>query len=210
MSLLPEGLTATLDALVLSRPSVLFIRHAERGDVDPADPYADVDLTERGHEQARSLARRLPFRPSWTAVSSFLRCIKTADFLGAKATASDDRLGRPGPWVLDQEAGARLFAELGTEGVVRRQIAGTRWPFVRSLGEGTRLLLEAATERLSAGLEHGVCVSHDAVLMPAIAALTGERFEGTWLTPLDGFAIQYENGNLRCIWQGSSYEVPTW
>ncbi len=210
MSLLPEGLSQTLDVLALSSPAALFIRHAERADIDPTDPYADVDLTARGQEQARLLARLLPFRPSWAAVSSFLRCSKTADFLGAKATAIDERLGRPGPWVLDQEAGARLFAELGTEGVVRGQIVGTRWPSVRSQSEGTRLLLAAATDRLTAGLGHGVCVSHDAVLMPAIAALTGERFEGSWLVPLDGFAIQYERGNLRCIWQGRSCEVPTW
>lgn len=210
MSLLPQGLSQTLDVLTRSSPAALFIRHAERADIDPTDPYADVDLTDRGQEQAKLLARLLPFRPSWVAVSPFLRCIKTAGFLGAATLASDERLGRPGPWVMDEAAGARLFAELGAEGVVRAQIAGAHWPVVRPAREGTRLLLAAAVDRLTAGLGHGVCVSHDAVLMPAIAALTGERFEGAWLSPLDGFAIQYESGNLRCIWQGRSYEVPTW
>ena len=113
MSLLPQGLSQTLEALSLSSPAALLIRHGERADIDPADPYADVDLTERGQEQAKLLARLLPFRPSWAAVSPFLRCTKTAGFLGAETTASDERLGRPGPWVMDQEAGARLFAELG-------------------------------------------------------------------------------------------------
>lgn len=210
MTLLSDGLLRTLDVVALASPLVLFLRHAERRDIAPTDPYADVDLTERGREQASELARMLPYRPVWAAVSPFLRCKKTAHLLQMEQLEIDQRLGRPGPWVVDEKAGARLFAELGTEGVVRAQIAGSRWPFVRSPREGTKLLLTVASERLAAGRGSGVCVSHDAVLMPVIAALTEDRFPASWLAPLDGFALHYTDDKLRCTWRGRTHEVPIW
>jgi hypothetical protein len=111
---------------------------------------------------------------------------------------------------MDRLEGARLFAELGTEGVVRAQLSGQRWPFIRTAEEGTRVLLSTALERLAQGRGSGVCISHDAVLMPSIASLTGERFLGEWLAPLDGFAVQRLDGHLRCIWRGQCHEVETW
>jgi broad specificity phosphatase PhoE len=174
-----------------------------------------VDLTPEGLETAMELGRRLSAHLAWTAASPYLRCRRTAEALVAHAGALeqevDTRLGSPGPWVTDRAEGARLFAELGTEGVVRAQLSGGRWPFIRLAEEGTRLLLAAALERLDAGRGSGVCVSHDAVLMPAIATLAGERFEGEWLAPLDGFAIQRgREGSLVCIWNGRCQEVPSW
>lgn len=48
-----------------------------------------------------------------------------------------------------------------------------------------------------------VYVSHDAIVMPVIAALTGERFVGTWLEPLDGMAFALgRGGELVRIWRG--------
>jgi broad specificity phosphatase PhoE len=214
MTLLPKGLVRTLEALVPSTPFVLFLRHAERDALPPENPYADVDLTPNGHEAALELGRMLRTRTCWAAISPFLRCQRTAEALVERPDMSrmemDSRLGSPGPWVLDRAEGARLFAELGTEGVVRAQLSGRRWPFVRAAAEGTRVLLSAALERLEAGRGSGVCVSHDSVLMPAIASLTGEPFTGDWLMPLDGFALQRGGGGLRCIWRGEHREVASW
>ncbi len=210
MSLLPDGLLQTLEVLAPSSSAVLFLRHAERAPLDPADPYADVDLTVRGEQQTSALAPVLSMRPQWTAVSPFLRCVRTARYLCDGTPEVDHRLGDPGPWVIDGAAGARLFAELGTQGVVRAQMAGVRWPHIRGAAEGTRLLLSAAQERLGAGRGPGLCISHDAVLMPALAHLVGAGFDGTWLAPLDGFAVQVNHGKLRCTWRGRQSEVPAW
>lgn len=214
MSLLPEGLLHTLQSLRPSAPFVLFLRHAERAPLPPQDPYADVDLTPAGHEAARALGARLRMLLSWAAISPFLRCRRTAEALWERPEGPDvevdTRLGSPGPWVVDRAEGARLFAELGTEGVVRAQLSGRRWPFIRTPEEGTRLLLSAARERLDAGRGSGVCVSHDAVLMPAIGELTQEHFTGDWLAPLDGFAVQRFAGHLRCLWRGEAREVESW
>ncbi|HZH14751.1 MAG TPA: histidine phosphatase family protein [Archangium sp.] len=214
MSLLPEGLVRTLASVDPSTPFVLFLRHAERAPLPSEDPYADVDLTPSGHEAALELGHRLGTRLSWAAISPFLRCRRTAEVLVARPGTShvevDTRLGSPGPWVMDRNEGARLFAELGTEGVVRAQLSGRHWPFIRAAGEGTRMLLSAALARLDAGRGSGVCVSHDSVLMPALAPLTGEQFTGAWLMPLDGFALQRSGGGLFCIWRGEHKEVASW
>ncbi len=206
MSVVPEGLVRTLQALTPDTPFALFLRHAERAPIPPETPYADVDLTPAGLEAAHLLGQWLRSSLAWAAVSPYLRCRRTAEALGF-AGEVDTRLGAPGPWVVDSDEGARLFAELGTEGVVRAQLSGGRWPFIRGPEDGSQVLLSAALERLEAGRGSGVCISHDTVLMPAISWLTGEPFSGAWLAPLDGFAIQRGPGRLRCLWRGEAREL---
>lgn len=208
--MLVGDLLETLTALDPGRPFALFLRHAERAPIPPDAPFADVDLIEAGAAQARALGQHLLGRLSWAAVSPWQRCRRTATLMTDAPAKDDTRLGAPGPWVLDEHQAARLFSELGTEGVVRAQIAGQRWPFLRSAAEGTHLLLRAARDRLEAGRGSGICISHDAVLIPAIAALTGERFENTWLVPLDGFAVQPGERGLVLLWRGQRRELPPW
>lgn len=204
MSLIPPGLAHTLDTLAEGEPFALYLRHADREAVPAGSPWADVDLTPRGLERAASLAARLT-SVRWAAVSPWLRCRRTAQAFGGVGIEDDSRLGSPGPWVLDREAGSELFSSLGTEGVVRAQIAGKRWEFIRSAPEGTALLLSLVRERMASGT--GICVSHDAVLMPAIAHLFEERFEGGWLDPLDGFAVQATGGVVRALFRGKAREI---
>ena len=52
-------------------------------------------------------------------------------------------------------------------------------------------------------------MTHDAVLMPAIAALIGEQFHQTWLQPLDGFALVLEGAARFCLFRGRRYAVTT-
>jgi broad specificity phosphatase PhoE len=205
--MLTSGILPTLAVLDTRRPFALFLRHAERAVFPPDEPFADVGLTAAGETQARALARHLPGPISWAAVSPLRRCRHTAMLMLDLPGEADTRLGAPGPWVTDERAGGELFTELGTEGTVRAQIAGQRWPFLRGAVEGTRLLLDAALERFAAGRGSGICISHDAVLMPAIATLTGESFNDTWLAPLDGFALQNDPSGLICIWRGNRREA---
>lgn len=185
---------------------ILFIRHGERAALPPEDPYADVDLTPAGYAAAAALARKLEGTICWTATSPFRRCRVTAQALGFEPE-DDTRLGRHGPWVACAEAAGREFAARGTEGVVRAQIAGMELAGIRAPEAAVPLLLAAGLDRVSRG--SGVCVTHDAVLMPAIAALTGEKFHETWLQPLDGFALVLENSATFCLFHGHRYEVAT-
>jgi hypothetical protein len=183
---------------------ILFIRHGERAPLPPDDPYADVDLTPAGYAAVAALAQTLFGRIHWTATSPFHRCRVTARGLGFDPE-DDTRLGQHGPWVVCHEAAGREFAVRGTEGVVRAQIAGIELVGLRGPEVAVPLLLSAGLDRASRG--SGVLVTHDAVLMPAIAALTGERFQRTWLAPLDGFALVLERGAMYCHFHGCRSEV---
>ena len=178
---------------------ILFIRHGERAPVPANDPYRDVDLTPNGYAGVARLAETLRGRIRWTAASPFLRCRVTAQGLGHDPE-SDSRLGRHGPWVIDADAAGREFASRGTEGVVRAQVSGVPLEGIRRAEDAVPLLLSAGLERASRG--SGVCVSHDAVLMPAMAWLFGVDAADEWLAPLDGFAVELRADGPVAVWRG--------
>lgn len=177
---------------------VLFIRHGERAPLPPDEPYCDVDLTPAGYADVARLAATLRGRIRWTAASPFLRCRVTAKGLGYDPQ-DDTRLGRHGPWVVDADAAGREFVSRGTEGVVRAQVAGVPLPGIRSADVAVPLLLSAGLDR--ARLGSGVCVSHDAVLMPAMAWLFGVDAVAEWLAPLGGFAVELRAGGPVAVWR---------
>ncbi len=180
-------------------PFVLFLRHGEREPLPPDEPYKDVDLTPAGYAGVAALAERLAGRVAWTAASPFLRCRVTARGLGREPT-DDTRLGHPGPWVLDRNIAAAHFAERTTEGVVRAQVAGLVLPGMRPASEAVPLLLSTGIDRINRG--SGVCVSHDAVIMPAMAFLFGADAAEEWLAPLGGFALYLREGGPVAVWRG--------
>lgn len=180
---------------------ILFIRHGERAPLPPDDPYCDVDLTPTGYADVARLADGLAGRIRWTAASPFLRCRVTARGLGVEPE-DDTRLGRHGPWIADHELAGREFAVRGTEGVVRAQVAGTDLPGIRQPERAVQILLSAGLDRCHLG--SGVCVTHDAVLMPAMAWLFGRDAADDWLAPLGGFAVELRTGGPVAVWRGRS------
>lgn len=178
---------------------IMFIRHGERAEIPPEDPYRDVDLTPAGYAGVARLAEQLRGRLRWTAASPFLRCCVTARGLGCEPE-QDSRLGNPGPWVTDAEVAGREFASRGTHGVVRAQVTGAALGGMRRAEDAVPLLLAAGLERASRG--SGVCVSHDAVLMPAMAWLFGVEAADEWLSPLHGFTVELRAGGPVAVWRG--------
>lgn len=183
----------------LADPFILFIRHGERASLPPGDPYADVDLTPAGYASVAELARRLDGRVAWTAASPFRRCRVTARGLGHEPQ-DDTRLGRHGPWIADHVTAGREFETRGTEAVVRAQVAGVDLPGIRGPEEAVPLLLSAGLDRVGRG--SGVCVTHDAVLMPAMAWLFGGDSAREWLRPLGGFAVTVSGDGPVAQWNG--------
>lgn len=183
----------------IESPFVLFLRHAERHAIPADDPYADVDLTDAGYRAADALGAELDGRLAWTAASPFRRCVATARALGAEPER-ETRLGSDGPWVVDSDAAGRAFAELGTERVVAAQVAGKSVPGMRAPEEAVPLLLSAGLDRLARG--SGACISHDAILMPAMAWLFGADACETWLSPLDGFVLVLTPRGPEVRWRG--------
>lgn len=178
---------------------ILFIRHGDRMPLPPDDPYCDVDLSPKGYADVARLAEVIRGRISWSTASPFLRCRVTARGLGHEPE-DDTRLGRHGPWIHDHEAASREFAKRGTEGVVRAQTMGLTLEGIRSAQEAVPILLSAGLDRRTRG--SGVCVTHDAVLMPAMHWLFGEEAVAQWLSPLGGFVLQLRAQGNVAVWRG--------
>jgi broad specificity phosphatase PhoE len=183
----------------ISDPFILFIRHGERAPLPSDDPYADVDLTPEGYAGVSRFAESVAGRLAWTAASPFLRCRVTARGLGPVPEV-DYRLGQHGPWIRDHAAAGREFASRGTEGVVRAQVAGVSLAGIREPQEAVPILLSAGLDRVHRG--SGACVTHDAILMPAMAWLFGPDAVDEWLAPLGGFAVRWSDSGPVACWRG--------
>ena len=105
-----------------------------------------------------------------------------------------------GVWIGAAVVLALLFPQLET--VVRQQLFGKTWGCFRPLAEGTRLLLTYLHQRLLLHGTTGVAISHDAIVMPVISWVTGERFMDDWLSPLDGVVLTAE----ALYWRGQRFE----
>ena len=104
-------------------------------------------------------------------------------------SSKNSLLGNPGPFVVDRKAGQHLFTTLGTECLVKKLAAGERFDGIRTSQEGASLFGEHLRTLLDSKKGLGVMISHDAILIPLIAAWTGECFQNKWLEPLDGALI---------------------
>ena len=206
---LSDGLQTSIDVASGVRPLALLLRHADRAVIPAGEAGDDVGLLPVGRERTAALARTLGGQGgvAWAEASPLVRCMTTARLLTSAVEASD-LLGAPGPFVVDREEGGRAFGSLGTEHVVRAQIAGQPWSFMRPLDDGARLLLRHIRDRLGERTGIGAFVSHDSIVMPVISWATGDRFEAGWLAPLDGLVISLagEQG-VSVWWNGEPTEV---
>lgn len=208
-ALIPQGLQASMDAAACDRPLVLLLRHSDRTEIPDGEAGDDVGLLGVGKERCEALARALKGQGgvAWAEASPLVRCMTTARLL-ARAVEASSLLGAPGPFVVDHAEGGRVFGSRGTEHVVRTQIAGQPWPFMRPLDDGARLLLRHVRVCLGEHTGIGAMISHDAIVMPIVSWTTGDRFEGSWLSPLDGLVIAPGSGQgLTVWWRGEPTEV---
>lgn len=208
---LPAGLLASLAVAPGDAPFALLVRHADRAAIPRGEHGADAPLTETGRLRARALAdldllRARPLR--WCESSPVSRCMETGTHAGL--TPRPDRLlGDPGVFVTDTEAAGRAFLSLGTEHVVRAHLGGRPSPFLRSPEDGGRRVLSRLGRILKERGGGGLLVSHDTIVMPIIAWITGHLFEDDWLAPLDGIVVSLgPGGGLAIFWKGKVFDVP--
>ena len=201
--LLPHGLEASLACSEGAARRVLLVRHSDRPPSFPGISDSDFGLTEVGEARARLLGRRLGDGLRWALSSPLRRCRRTAELAGLVAEESA-LLGAPGPFVVDCLRGQEVFETHGTPGVVRAQIQGETWGCMRDLEVGAASVVRDLLARLDARPGMGLAVSHDAIVMPIIAWITGETFADRWLDPLDGAILTPD----ELIWEGRSFEVP--
>jgi broad specificity phosphatase PhoE len=200
---LSPGLEASLAQTARRRRRVLLIRHSDRPKSLPGVDDMNLELTAEGEARAIHLGERLGESLRWARSSPLRRCMLTAELAGLSAELSA-LLGAPGPFVVDREVGRKVFREHGTEAVVRAHILGETWGCMRPLEDGARSVIRDLRTRLAALPSTGLAVSHDAIVMPIIAWITGETFAERWLDPLDGAILTPD----EFFWEGRAYEVP--
>ena len=211
---IPDRLARSLARVRLDVPCALLVRHADRHEITDGGSGHDVPLTDVGFARATELGTWLRGRPSVAAdVSPLLRCVQTAEraLLGhptQEAPVATSLLGAPGPFVVDQTRCSRHFAERGTPGVVRALLAGDTLEGMRSVSEATSLLVQHIRARIDQ-FSTRLLVSHDAIVMPIIQQLCGERFQDDWLDPLDGIVFTVDGNRLVAWWNGQPSEVRT-
>ncbi len=199
---------------------VLLLRHSDRPPLPPGGGGQRVPLTPYGVRRAAKLGELLHGRVERAAASTARRCIQTASVVleaaGQEPSVREhDVLGMNGPFVKELGLARRFSDQLGMGALVRALISGQELKGMRSLHEGTSILLHLIRMRLgltrdpSRQAEPGVTlfVSHDAIIMPVIATCTGDHFEGSWLDPLAGAAFWRDGDQLVLGWQGQLFEV---
>ncbi len=197
---LPRHLMTSL--AVTDAPRLLLIRHADRPPIPARETGLDVPLTATGEMRAGALGHHLEDELAWAVSSPARRCLDTAHRAGVNPGISH-LLGDPGPFVIDPARGAEVFGTLGTQAVVRAQIRGETWDFLRPLEEGARTLLRHLFDLLEHHGRTGLAVSHDAIILPVLSWATGDSFDLEWLSPLDGAVLT--PGAL--VWKGTFHEV---
>ncbi len=184
------------------------IRHAERNSIlNPRDHTVEL-LNEKGKTEATYLGIELSKAFSSIAIysSPITRCIQTGEYI-AKAFRDDINihtssiLGNPGPFVFGDAMDS--FESLTTKGVVASMIKEKRLPFIRSIAEGSKILLDfiqKETDRYGNNVAV-IFISHDAIVAPFINFLTNEEFnQSHWIEFLEGIKISFNsNGNEKSL-----------
>jgi hypothetical protein len=192
---LPEHLLSVIKSLPSNVTAALLLRHAERLKIIDGDDGTEVDLTPLGYAQSLAFGKRLKQRLEWAHYSPLLRAKRTVEqfIAGAEVTDlipnADNLLGCPGPFVVDCNAGQHLFATLGTECLVKKLASGEYFNGIRTAKEGAQIFLDHLKNLLKSQKGLGIMISHDAILIPLLAAWSGECFKDKWLDSLDGALI---------------------
>lgn len=193
--ILPKHLLSVIESLSSDVSAALLLRHAERKKIIDGDDGTEVDLTPLGYAQSFAFGKRLKQRLRWAQYSPLLRAKRTVEQFIAGAEAielvpkENNLLGCPGPFVVDCKVGQHLFTTLGTECLVKKLAVGERFDGIRTAKEGAQIFLDHLKDLLKSQKGLGIMISHDAILIPLLAAWTGECFQNKWLDSLDGALI---------------------
>jgi len=202
---MPAALLATLAQLQLPQAAGawLLLRHAERGELPPAQPGDHVPLTAEGHAQALALGKALAARLGTVRCSAVLRCRQTAAAIltGAEQPGEphlDPLLGAPGPFVTDGDRAWPLFVEHGAQGLARLQLRSASLPGLRAVPQGCGLLLQSLLGRPPQAGRFDVHVTHDLIIALLVAHLLGDSDPTAhWPDFLEGVVLWQEGPQLH-------------
>lgn len=166
-------------------PTILLVRHADRGPIPPGEPGNDLPLVPEGVQRARALGRAIGGRLGVVQSSPVLRCVQTAAAITegagrALAIQPDTHLGDPGVYVEQGGMAWEQWQTMGHERVVEHIVAGVRLPGLADPLPASRRLYAHLLATVAGRAGVHVFVTHD--LLVTAAAAHGL---GVPLTPSD-------------------------
>lgn len=189
------------------RPVSLLLRHGERPPLAAGEVGLALALTPAGLAQAEALGAALSGRLGRLHTSPILRCRETAQAVGVGAGTTgawteDTLLGAPGVFVADGDRAREHWQTRGHEVVLEHLAYGDApWP---GLAEPTaaahRLAAHlAAPLRAAAAPAIHLFVTHDAILLPAVARLIAAALDRTWCPHFLEGAAFWREGDALCL-----------
>lgn len=195
--------------------SAILLRHAAREPFSLGSFGNEVNLTPAGVLAAQALGRRLRTRIPGRLMSSPLqRCVSTAEALARSAgwdilVELDDRLGAPGPFVVDANIAGGLFQQYPIVEIVQRQLTvPAPLPGMRPTPIGVALVIDLMLERITIPGRIDVLVTHDIILAVVVGHLLGTTFDETAMPDfLEGVIIWKRSTGLGVIWRDQEYDI---
>jgi len=209
-----DRLLAALAAMPESVPAVLFIRHAERYDIEQAAEPDAVMLTPAGEEAARAFGGRLPLARRLRVYHSPMpRCRVTAERIAEGFSAAGGQVTFEGvleglcrTYLTDLPGVRALIRQCQDDGedVIRAWFDGRFDPAMIDpcpvAAEKLRLLAETVSSPDPDILT--ILVSHDWEILALREAFLGVRHEDVgWVDFLDGLAMARDGEDWQFRWR---------
>lgn len=189
------------------RPVSLLLRHGERPPLPAGEVGLALALTPAGLAQAEALGAALSGRLGRLHTSPILRCRETAEALraGARTTRAwteDTLLGAPGVFVVDGDRASEHWHVRGNEVVLEHLAYGDeRWAGLaepRAAAHRLAAHLAGPLRAADAPVIHAF-VTHDAILLPAVARLLAAALDRTWCPHFLEGAAFWRDGDDLCL-----------
>jgi broad specificity phosphatase PhoE len=204
---LPHSTLNWLAQVPMDRPVTVLLRHSARGPLPVDEDGSTVPLTESGIELARELGKRLRGRLCSLHTSPVLRCCQTATALmegvgQSLPIISDQCLGAPGVYVLDETKAWTNWLERGHEGVMSHLVSGDG--ALPGMAEPEAAARSLVKHMLGLARRPGIhlFVTHDSLVAATAARLLGEKLTpADWPEYLEGAFFWKEQDFVRAAYR---------
>ena len=172
---------------------VKILRHGEREEHKKGSFGHDLQLTEKGRQEAFCLGQSMRDQLSFDIhTSPILRCVQTAEEIlrgaGKGRIILSNVLGDPGPFVTDCTRAGPVFLEKSVEEIAQALVNQETLPGLSSLEKGANIFLSYISQ-----VNHFPClmISHDIIICLLACFLSKSKdVKGYMPGFLEGFSIE--------------------
>ena len=211
---IPPSINQWLERVPNDQPVVLLLRHSVRKDLPPEDTGYTLPITETGTLLAQQLGEKLGQRLKLLHTSPLLRCVQTAVALRVGSgvhisITTDNHLGDPGVFVLDDKLAWKNWETLGHEGVMNHLITSTHaLPGMARPDQAARFLVQHMLEVADEIAGIHIFVTHDSLVVATVAQLLKEQLDhSAWPWYLEGSFFWYSEGQIHVAYRDSYHVV---